>query len=54
MDDNLSTTLVVCASKGIHTNDCETRRRRFHDVTMSVVDDFVIDVRTTVYTVALQ
>jgi hypothetical protein len=50
MDDNLSTTLVVCVSKGIHTNDRETRRRRFDDVAIGVIDDFVIGVGTTVHT----
>jgi hypothetical protein len=50
MDDNLSTTLVVCVSKGIHTYDREMRRRRFDDVAISVIDDFVIGVGATVYT----
>jgi hypothetical protein len=44
MDDNLSTALVVCVSKGIHTNDRETRRRRFDDVAIGIIDDFVISV----------
>jgi hypothetical protein len=50
MDDNLSTALVVCVSKGIHTYDREMRRRRFDDVAIGVIDDFVIGVGTMVYT----
>jgi hypothetical protein len=50
MDDNLSTALVVCVSKGIHTYDREMRRWRFDDVAISVIDDFVIGVGTAVHT----